>query len=68
MTSLREAVFFTNVLAGHDTIQFDAALNGQTILLSLGELTITDSLDINGPGENLLKIDASGNDPTPDVK
>src|SRR5215207_9881409 len=30
-TSLREAVFFTNVLAGHDTIQFDSLLNGETI-------------------------------------
>ena len=38
-----------------------------TITLTQGELAITDSLTINGPGANLLTIDASGNDPTPDV-
>ena len=37
-----------------------------TITLTQGELKITDSLTINGPGANLLTIDASGNDPTPD--
>ena len=36
-------------------------------MLTQGELKITDSLTINGPGANLLTIDASGNDPTPDV-
>ena len=64
-TSLREALFFTNVLAGHDTIQFDPLLNGETISLSLGELTISDSLTINGAG--LITISAVGSDPTPDV-
>ena len=66
-----------------DTIHFDPALwaNGPaTILLTMiakvpgtpgapdrSALVITDSLTINGPGANLLTIDASGNDPTPDV-
>ena len=31
----------------------------------MGELAITDSTTIIGPGANLLTIDASGNDPTP---
>lgn len=40
----------------------------QTILLTSGELTISESLTINGPGADLLTIDASGNDLTPLVK
>ncbi len=35
--------------------------------MTQGELAITDSLAINGRGANLLTIDASGNDPTPDT-
>jgi hypothetical protein len=69
-TSLREAIFATNLVGGPDTIEFDPALTAAgaaTILLSRGELAITDDLTINGPGANLLTIDASGNDPTPDV-
>ncbi len=67
-TSLREAIFATNTVPGADTINFAPALtaNGPaTILLTQGELKILDALTINGPGSNLLKIDASGNDPTP---
>ncbi len=70
MTSLREAVFATNTVPGADTIDFAASLTSggpATILLTQGELAITDSLTINGPGANLLTFDASGNDPTPDV-
>src|SRR3954468_24031140 len=54
VTSLREALFFTNALIGHDTIQFDASLAGQSIQLTLGELSIKDSLTINGLGQNVL--------------
>jgi len=54
--SLREAI--TNVCTG-GTINFDAALNGQTITLTSGELAISKNLTINGPGANLLTI--SGN-------
>ncbi len=64
LTSLREAIFLTNTLIGHDEIFFDPAVHGQTILLTQGELAITDSLNILGPGADLLTIDASGNDPT----
>ena len=69
-TSLREAVFATNTVSGADEIRFDPALfagGARTILLTHGELAITDSLTITGPGAELLTIDASGNDPTPQV-
>ncbi len=64
--SLREAIELANANPVPDTIHFDASLNGGTILLTQGELQVTDSLTINGPGRDLLTIDASGNDPTPD--
>src|SRR3954471_19727756 len=69
-TSLREAIFATNLVAGADTINFAPSLtaNGPaTILLTQGELKITDALTINGPGASVLTIDASGNDPTPNL-
>ncbi len=69
LTSLREAIFATNLVTGPDTIDFAPALTASgsaTILLTQGELDITDDLTINGPGANLLTIDASGSDPTPD--
>jgi hypothetical protein len=69
LTSLREALFATNLVGGADTIEFAASLTSggpATITLTQGELAITDALTINGPGANLLTIDASGNDPTPD--
>ena len=39
-----------------DTIQFDAALNGQTINLTSGELVIDKNITISGPGSNLLTV------------
>jgi hypothetical protein len=39
-----------------DTIQFDPALNGQTIALTSGELAINKNITINGPGPVLLTI------------
>ncbi len=67
VTSLREAIFAANIVPGADEIQFDFGHDGPaTILLTQGELQITDSLTIKGPGAELLTIDASGNDPTPD--
>ena len=68
--SLREAIELANQWPSTDTIRFDSALisgGPATILLSQGELRITDDLTINGPGAELLTVDASGNDPTPDV-
>lgn len=66
--SLREALGQTNSnFGGMDTIAFDSALAGGTIVLSLGELLISDTVKITGLGDELLSVDASGNDPTPEV-
>jgi hypothetical protein len=65
--SLREAIALTNAYPSVDTIRFDPALAGGTILLTKGELKITDILTIDGPGAELLTIDASGSDPTPSI-
>ena len=57
VTSLREAIFAANTVSGADTIEFDSSLTAggpATILLTMGELVITDSLTINGPGASLL--------------
>ncbi len=59
--SLRDALALTNANPGTDTISFASALNGNTITLSLGELAITDSGTIDGPGAANLTIDAAGN-------
>jgi hypothetical protein len=48
----------TNASPG-DTITFDASLNGQTITLTGGEITIDKALTIDGPGAALLTV--SGN-------
>lgn len=63
--SLREAIGLANDNVAEDTIDFAPALAGGTILLTMGELNITDSVTINGLGADLLTVDASGNDPTP---
>src|SRR6516162_9725643 len=42
-----------------DQIVFDPSLQGQTIMLTSGQLAITKSLDIEGPGADLLAV--SGN-------
>jgi hypothetical protein len=54
--SLRDAI--KNANRG-DTIVFASSLNGQTITLTSGQLAISKSLDIEGPGPHLLVI--SGN-------
>jgi CSLREA domain-containing protein len=61
VTSLREAIYAANTVPGADTIEFDPALTASgpvTILLTQGELTITDALTISGPGADQLTIDA----------
>ncbi len=68
--SLREAIALANLWPSTDTIRFDSALTASgpaTILLTMGELPIKDDVSIIGLGTDLLIIDASGNDPTPDV-
>ncbi len=60
--SLREAINFANGNSGTDTIVFAAALDGQTIPLTLGELAITDDLTIDASGlANGITIDGAGN-------
>ncbi|GAF67660.1 unnamed protein product, partial [marine sediment metagenome] len=57
----------TDAFGVNDTIDFDAALSGGTILLTMGQMGITDSLTIDASSlASGLTIDASGNDPTPD--
>jgi hypothetical protein len=57
--SLRAAIVSANSLPGADVIRFSGAARG-TIALSSGELAITDSVRIDGPGANRLAV--SGND------
>ncbi|MFL6235831.1 MAG: hypothetical protein ACJ76N_22060 [Thermoanaerobaculia bacterium] len=47
--SLRDAIGQANAAAGADTITFQAGLTG-TITLTSGQLSIIDSVDIQGPG------------------
>ena len=61
-TSLREAIFATNLVAGRDEIRFDASLfavGSAKILLTQGELPIADELTVSGLGADLLTIDAN---------
>ena len=55
--SLREAVSFANASSGADDIVFANGIVG-TIELTSGELEVTDSLTIAGPGRDELTIDA----------
>src|SRR5260370_1251680 len=56
--SLRQAVLDANAHAGPNVIGFAHGLHG-TITLTSGELAITKSLDIEGPGAHQLTV--SGN-------
>ncbi len=59
--TLRDAVGLANGNAGPDTITFAPALNGTPIDLTLGQLTITDSVTIIGNGPVNTTIDAQQN-------
>jgi len=54
--SLRQAL--ADAVDG-DTINFDSPLNGQTITLTSGELLVSKSVTINGPGPNNLTVDGN---------
>ena len=56
--SLRGAIEQANASAGADTISFDAALAGETIVLTT-ELQITDDLTITGLGSDQLTLDGN---------
>lgn len=57
--SLRAAIASANGAAGADTVNFQAGLTG-TIMLSTGEIAITDDLTITGPGASIITVTKSG--------
>ena len=57
--SLREAIASANATLGADTITFQSSVTG-TITLTTGQIGITDSVTIDGPGAGVLAV--SGND------
>ena len=61
--SLREAIEMANADSGEATIQFDPGVfsTSQTILLQLGQLSVTSDVNILGPGADLLTIDGQDN-------
>src|SRR5262245_10665134 len=58
--SLRQAILDANALAGPDEIRFALAPDDHTIALDGNELSITDSLTLNGPGADQLAVSGSG--------
>ena len=54
--SLRQAI--ADAVNG-DTINFNSSLNGQTIVLTSGELEVDKSVAISGPGANRLTVNAN---------
>jgi len=57
--SLRQAVLDANATADADIVAFQAGLTG-TLTLTSGEIPITESVDVRGPGASVLAI--HGND------
>jgi hypothetical protein len=60
MGSLRQAVLGANDNPGADLIRFAPSARDGTVVLTSGELNITDDLQIDGPGADRLAV--SGND------
>jgi hypothetical protein len=58
--TLRQAILDANLAPGADVIRFANSLRGQTIALTSGPLTITDSLALDGPGASRLTISGGG--------
>jgi hypothetical protein len=67
--SLREAIGLANGSVGADTITFDSIVfnSPETIALLLGEMRMTEAVNIDGPGQDLLTLDASASDATPGI-
>lgn len=61
LTSLREALAYANTNSSTKTVSFAAALNGQAILLTQGELLITAPVTIAGNGTTNTIIDGQTN-------
>jgi hypothetical protein len=56
--SLRQAILDANGAAGPDTVVFQPDLTG-TITLTSGQLAITDSVNVQGPGMSALTVDGN---------
>jgi hypothetical protein len=56
--SLRQAVIDANTAVGSDVVTFQPGLFG-TIHLTSGEVAITDSVDVQGPGARTLAVDST---------
>ena len=56
--SLRQAIIDANAAAGSDVITFQAGLTG-TIALTTGQLSISDAVDIQGPGQAIITVSGS---------
>lgn len=64
--SLRDAIVHANSAPRPLRIEFHPSIFFGTLVLNQGQLpAITKSMEIVGPGADVLTIDASGNDPTP---
>jgi hypothetical protein len=63
--SLRDAIA---AASNGDTIQFAAALNGQTIGLTSAELVIDKNITISGPGPNQLAVERGAGTGIPDFR
>ncbi len=59
--SLRNQIGAANAAAGADEIRFDPSLNGIAIILTSGEITITEDLTISGNGRTNTIIDGNAN-------
>ena len=57
--SLRQAVIDANTAAGADTIVFQAGVAG-TVTLTTGQIPVTDSVTITGPGAPSMTLTKSG--------
>src|SRR5215218_4175078 len=58
--SLRQAILDANALPGADVIAFTPAARDGTILLTGGQLSVTDDLTIDGPGADRLAVSGNG--------
>ncbi|MCA9053909.1 MAG: hypothetical protein KDA75_08730, partial [Planctomycetaceae bacterium] len=56
--SLREVIALANAIAGANTITFDSSIDGSTILLTMGQMTISEDVTITGNGSVNTIIDA----------
>lgn len=57
--SLRQAILDANAAAGGDVITFASGLTG-TIVLTSGQLSISDSVVIDGPGASAIAVSGGG--------